>query len=110
MTQHLTASSYTRDELIAICERAVVQHERWSDRDTARAQEGVGKAWAFLRAGCDFHVITEGDLCVTDDRTIWVEITHDIFGVIDWGGPQETERFYLPTRARLDETDGGDWY
>ena len=106
----MIASSYTRDELVAICERAVVPHEQWSDRDTASAQEGVGKAWAFLRAGCDFHVITEGDICVTDDRTIWVEITHDNFGVIDWGGPQETETFYLPTSARLDATAGRDWY
>lgn len=106
----MIASSYTRDELVAICERAVVPHAMWRNRDTASAQEGVGKAWAFLRAGCDFHVITEGDLCVTDERTIWVEITHDNFGVIDWGGPQETETFYLPTSARLDATAGRDWY
>ena len=106
----MIASSYTRDELVAICERAVVPHAMWGDRDTASAQEGVGKAWAFLRAGCNFHVITEGDRCVTDDRTIWVEITHDNFGVIDWGGPQETETFYLPTPARLDATAGRDWY
>lgn len=111
MTQHPTAtSSYTRDELVAICEQAVVPHEQWSDRDTASAQEGVGKAWAFLRAGCDFLVRTEGGLCVTDEQTIWIEITHDNFGVIDWGGPQETERFYLPTPARLASTSGEDWY
>ncbi len=103
-------TNYTRDELVAICERAVVPHAQWSDRDTARAQEGVGKAWAFLRAGCDLRVITEGDICVTDEQTIWIEITHDDFGVIDWGGPQETETFYLPTPARLDAHAGRDWY
>lgn len=101
---------YTRDDLIAICERAVVPHERWSDRDTDSAQRGVGKAWAYLRAGCEFRVIYDDNICGTDDRTIWVEITHDNFGVLDWGGPQETDRFYLPTPARLDATAGRDWY
>ena len=101
---------YTRDDLIAICERAVVPHDRWNDRDTDSAQQGVGKAWVYLRAGCGFRVIYDGDLCVTDDLTIWVEITHDDFGVIDWGGPQVTDTFYLPTPARLDATAGRDWY
>lgn len=103
-------SDWTRDDLISICERAIVPHGKWRDRDTCSAQEGVGKAWAFLRAGCDFTVITEGDVCVTDDRTIWIEITHDDFGVIDYDGPQAEDTFYLPTPARLDEADGRDWY
>ncbi|WP_436702452.1 hypothetical protein [Nocardioides sp. BYT-33-1] len=101
---------YTREDLIAICERAVVPHDRWGDRDTPGAQEGVGKAWAFLKAGCTFRVSTEGKYCVTDDRTIWIEIDHDDFGTRDWGGPGETETFYLPTPARLDATAGRDWY
>lgn len=100
---------YTRDDLIIICERAVVPHNAWSDRDTPRSQEGVGKVWAFLRAGCDFRVLISGDL-VTDDRTIWLEIDHDDFGTRDWGGPGDTELFYLPTPNRLDATDGEDWY
>jgi hypothetical protein len=105
---HVTPS-YTRDELIAICERAVVPHDRWSDRDTPSAQEGVGKAWVFLRAGCDFRVLTSG-FVITDDNTIWLEIDHDNFGVIDWGGPRETETFYLPTPERLNANSGKDWY
>lgn len=104
-------SLYTRDDLIAICEHAIVSHDKWGDRDTCSAQEGIGKAWAFLRAGCDFTVITEGDdYCVTDDRTIWIEITHDDFGVIDYDGPQAVDTFYLPTAARLVQAAGRDWY
>ena len=60
------SANYTREDLIAICELAVVPHDRWSDRDTPGAQEGVGKAWAFLKAGCAFRVLTEGQYCVQE--------------------------------------------
>lgn len=103
-------SDLTREALIDICERAIVPHDRWSDRDTPGAQEGVGKAWAFLKAGCEFRVMTKGKYCVTGERTIWIEIDHDDFGVIDWGGPGETETFYLPTHSRLEQANGSDWY
>jgi len=102
-------SDLTREALIDICERAVVPHEKWRDRDTPSAQEGVGKAWAFLRAGCDYTVLTEGSLA-SDERTIWIKVHHDDFGTRDWGGPGETETFYLPTYSRLESAAGRDWY
>ena len=101
--------TYSREDLIDICERAIVPHENWRNRDTPSAQEGIGKAWAFLKAGCVFRVLTEGSLA-SDDRTIWIEIDHDDFGTRDWGGPGETEMFYLPTDARLAAVNGKDWY
>ena len=105
-------STYTRDDLIRLCEQAIVPHDKWRNRDSPSTQEGIGKAWAFLRAGCDFHILTDEDneFCVTDERTIWVEITHDHFGTFDWGGEPDRERFYLPTEERLRARAGRDWY
>lgn len=103
-------TDYSRSELISICEQSVVQHGQWRDRDTPSAQEGVGRAWVYLRAGCTFRVLAEGKHCKTDDRTIWIEIDHDDFGTRDWSGPGETETFYLPTPNRLDAANGKDWY
>lgn len=100
---------YTREELVAICEAGVVPHEHWHDRDSARSQQKLGQAWAYLKAGCDFRVLTEGTL-VTDKETIWIEID---FADFDWFESREelgSETFYLPTQKRLDRADGRDWY
>lgn len=102
------------EELIRICEDAIVQREQWRDRDTPETQHQVGVCWALLRAGCSYRVRAApecwGDSCVTDDETIWLEITAPNFGTFDWGGSPETETFYLPTRSRLEERRGQDWY
>jgi hypothetical protein len=107
-------AAYTRDELVDICERAVVPYEKWHDRDSAAAHEQLGRAWVLLKAGCDFRVITrpqiEGSRCVTDDHTIWVEVAWPGFETVDYGGNWEDETFYLPTSTRLDQRDGRDWY
>lgn len=106
--------TYTRDELIDICERAVVPVGRWRDRDSAHSQEKVGMAWALLKAGADFKVRETGadehDRCVTDERTIWLDITYPGFAKFDWGGDDERLLVYLPTPARLEERSGHDWY
>ena len=97
-----------REELVRICEAAVVDHQQWGDRDTASAQKGVGKAWAYLKAGCPFQVLTTGSL-VTNERTIWLEIIYDGFSTFEGDG-KESCTVYLPTWARLKETEGHDWY
>ena len=48
--------NYTRSDLIGICERSIVAEDQWLNRDTAKAQIGVGTVWALLKAGCDFHI------------------------------------------------------
>lgn len=108
---------YTRDELIAICERAIVPDHRWSNRDSAHSQEGVGRAWALLRAECDFDVQPPrpGESgCFTDERTIWLRITWPGFQAFEFGRDDLTtwddDLFYLPTPGRLDEAAGSDWY
>lgn len=48
----------TREDLIAICERAIVPQDHWRNRDSASAQLGVGAALVLLKAGCKFVVLT----------------------------------------------------
>lgn len=103
-----TDHHYTRDDLISICEAAVVPHAKWHDRDSASAQQGVGKAWALLRAGCEFRILHEGTLR-TDDRTIWVEFDVRDFNYFELGD-MGTVTVYLPTRDRLADAAGRDWY
>lgn len=117
-----TRVDYTREELIAICERAVVPMEQWGNRDSDSAQTQLGQTWAYLRAGVPFKVCvapdgsTDSHYLATDERTIWV-LFYDIegFGYFERGGDEpddgkRTEMSYLPTPARLDERAGRDWY
>jgi hypothetical protein len=111
-------SDYTREELVAVCERAVVPVDRWTNRDSASAQENVGRAWALLRADCEFTVQPphpEGKSgCFTDDRTVWFTVRWPGFTAHEYGVADLTnwddDTFYLPTPARLEATIGRDWY
>ncbi|WP_136057268.1 hypothetical protein [Microbacterium sp. K24] len=101
----------TTEELIALCERAVVPVSEWRNRDTARSQERIGTAWALLKAGCEWVASSDPR---TDDDTIWVEIRFPGFNAWEYGRDDrdnwEDELFYIPTAARLDASAGGDWY
>ena len=106
---------YTREKLIDICERAIVPHDEWADRDTAGTQEGIGKSLVFLKAGCKFEVKTEentrdGSGCITDDRTIWIQFWVRGWNYFEFPSDEETDGihnsdyfFYLPTEKRLNE-------
>lgn len=101
----------TREDLIALCERAVVNVGKWHDRDSAHAQEQIGTAWALLNAGCEWALSTDPR---SDNRTVWVKITYPSFHAFEEGPDDRdhwnTELFYIPTGARLDATTGKDWY
>lgn len=110
-------TDYTREELIAICERAVVPIDKWSDRDSPSSHEKLGLCWVMLKAGGDFAIhrtAKEGERgCFTDDRTIWLTVRWPGFNNFEFGTtnqPSESDEFYLPTPERLDATAGRDWY
>lgn len=94
-----------RDELISICEAAFVPQEHWSNRDTASAQRQLGEAYALLKAGCEFWIGP-----ASNDQTLWVNIAFEGFAHKDYDGGLDTDHFYLPTRKRLEEANGTDWY
>ena len=106
----------TREELIRICEDAVVPLPQWRNRDTPGAQEQLGLCWVLLKAGCGFRVMTANNSCsdspcITNDRTLWLEIEWPTFSTFEWGhGHEQDKNFYLPTRQRLEDAKGGDWY
>lgn len=110
--------TYDRETLIGICEKAFVLQDKWGDRDSSSAQRKLGECYALLRAGCKFEILTADNDgkkhgMVTDERTIWLEITFKGFRHFDWCDEDDCldrETFYLPTAARLDNVNGGDWY
>ena len=53
--------NYTRDELIKICEDAVVHHTKWYDRDSYLAQQSICSIYEGLTAGLEFKVVTKKD-------------------------------------------------
>lgn len=97
----------TREELVGLCTDGVVPVEKWSNRDTASAQRQLGEARALLAAGCYFHVAASPK---SDDNTWWIYTSFPGFGHFDWGGVEDEETFYIPTRARLESAAGRDWY
>jgi len=103
--------TYSREELVKICEQAIVPENKWCNRDSASAQANIGKCWAYLKAGCDFRVMCEesDNYCISDERTIWVEIIHDGFECFEVG-KKSRDVFYLPTPERIAEHVGNDWY
>lgn len=106
---------YTREDLIKICEQAFVPEDKWHDRDSESSQCELGECYALLKAGCDFEVIYEDDLCATNEHTIWLYIYSCGFAWFeDYGedrdDSKEKHHYYLPTQKRLDEVNGEDWY
>lgn len=102
----------TRDELIHICDLGTrVYFKDWYNRDSPEAMIQLGKAWALLKSGCPFKILTKGSL-KTDDQTIWLEITWPGFSAMEDAECEwEIDTFYLPTMDRLQKVrEGKDWY
>lgn len=108
---------YSREELIKLCEKAIVLEKNWIDRDSSYSQKEIGEAWALLKAGCDFRILREGCGCTqSDEKTIWIEINYCGVGYFEGSGDlekpagKESETYYIPTEKRLKEANGDDWY
>lgn len=104
-------TDYTREELIAICEKSTIAEKDWRNRDSSDAQRQLGEAWALLKAGCDFYIRRSGD-CASNESTIWIEIEFNGFNFFEYGSEssKESETYYLPTESRLESAKGKDWY
>lgn len=109
----------TRQELIALCERARVPQDKWRNRDSASAQRQLGEAWALLSAGCEFEVLREKGGCCTDKNTIWLKIRYEGFNFHESYSPYDGDAredyldddlAYIPTEARIERANGDDWY
>jgi hypothetical protein len=98
-------SNYTREQLIEICEKAIVPVKQWNNRDSADAQRQIGQCLALLKAGCEII-----DQINNNHETITVFISYPGFSKMDHNGPEDEESFYLPTPERLVKRKGGDWY
>ena len=98
----------TRKRLITLCERGIVQVDKWMDRDTPATQEQLGICWAYLNAGCDFRITSE-------EECIYLTIFHPTFRTIESQHPEEPEElefsdFYIPTEQKIKQCKGQDWY
>ena len=133
-TKTQNKEKYSTEDLITICERAVVPFTEWGNRDSYSAQVQLSDIYSFLKSGCDYTI---GDN--TDERTIWISFEniteqqedeawrHNLnidslddyrkeFGydgeMFDGYGLRNSNSKlgYLPTKKRLQESNGGDWY
>jgi len=69
-----------REELISICEDAVINHTKWENRDSYSAQLSIQSIYEGLTAGLDFRVVTkEIDKDYhSDKRTLIIEFLQPI--------------------------------
>ena len=105
----MAVTTLTREGLISLCERGVVNVEAWRNRDSEGAQRQLGEAWALLRAGCEFD-FDEEMIDNSGGKIVWVIIHRPGFATVDWGGPWEDTHYYLPSNERLHAVGGKDWY
>ncbi len=106
-------TDYTREELIQICEQAIVPEEKWGNRDSPDSMDQLGRCAVFLKCGCEFwiHPPAKESGCHMDERTIWLSIDHKTFNTFEYGGGYtESESYWLPTPQRLADAEGDDWY
>lgn len=106
----LPAEHYTREILIGLCEDAFTPMKSWFDRDSYTAHSQLGVALALLKCEVPFRIKEY------DAKVVWVEF-FDIEGFqhhecAEHEGDQyyDTETAYIPTRHRIEEAEGKDWY
>lgn len=64
-----------REELIQLCQMAVVHHTKWNNRDSYSAQKGLQSIYFGLTAGFNFRIVTKevSSDYHSDDDTLIVE-------------------------------------
>lgn len=122
----------TREGLMQICKDAVVPFKKWNDRDSYRAQCTISDIHGLLSVGAEY------ELDLKDPDTTWIlfknltseqENNYDRYllptdslddyfkefdgEMFDGGGIDvgtDYMKGYMPTRRRLSEVKGEDWY
>ena len=109
--------SYSRKDLITLCEKAFVPYQKWHDRDSPHSQIQIGTALALLKDGLPFEVCKDKEGCSTDEQTVFVDIFYPDFCNMEEGEQTiknkenwESKMFYIPTQKRLNEANRQDWY
>ena len=69
-----------REDLIRLCQDAVVHHTKWRNRDSYLAQKGIQSIYKGLTAGLDFRIVTKeiSPNYHSDYRTIIIEFLQPI--------------------------------
>jgi hypothetical protein len=117
----------TREELIQICEKAIVPQKLWSHRGSELAQKEIGRCWQLLKCGCEFEIRPTNK----PDRLIWeknfIELqfwAHNEEWFDHGDNPHSKSEhsgfildseaklllFLIPTTEFLDKAKGADWY
>lgn len=75
-----TEPKLTREELIELCELAVVHHTKWDDRDSYLAQKSIQSIYKGLTAELDFRIVTKeiSPDYHSDDDTLIIEFPQPI--------------------------------
>jgi hypothetical protein len=105
--------NYSRQQLVALCQKAFVKQKDWEDRDSASAQIQLAQAYWLLKGGCKFRIRDNKEKdkeFITDNVTIWLDIYWRGFKNFETGGDLEERTFYIPTLKRLKIYPKGDWY
>ena len=127
---------YNREELIELCRNSIVPCSKWNDRDSCSAQQNIQNIYEGLTGGVEYTYNIECETIYIDfepattvqkanmlyinvdsreDYCEWYlsEYGEDFSGEmfegrwIDW---DENNHGYLPTKEKLEEADGEDWY
>ncbi|MBD2503916.1 hypothetical protein [Anabaena azotica] len=102
MNKVITTELPTREELIALCQRAIVKESNWRNRDSFLSQENIGRCWALLQADCQYEI-------VENSRTWDLEFEVRGFQYFEIG-EIEIVSGYIPKQELLDAKSGNDWY
>lgn len=70
----------TREQLIKICQDAVVHHTKWTNRDSYLAQKRIQSTYLGLTAGLNFRVVTKEIYpdYYSDENTLIIEFLQPI--------------------------------
>jgi hypothetical protein len=95
-----------REYLINLCEKAIVNEEKWRTLNSFFLQQSVGELWMLLKSGCEYRVELYDELYYVIDVA---------YKGVDYfegeeNGNEQASTHVLPTIERLKAIDGDEWY